>query len=99
MGEKFQRNFKDGVRSYLARKWKAAISALQKADDIMITTVLEEGYIDINPDEECQNSDDDVQWLRNELGDGACKCLISYMERMGGVPPKDWNGVRPLTSK
>jgi hypothetical protein len=102
----FQQKFKDGVRSYLAGKWKAAISTLQEADDIMITTVLEEGYIDYNPDEEIdgrifdrQNTDDEVQRLRNEFGDGACKCLINYMERRGGVPPKDWNGVRLLTSK
>ena len=106
ISEEFQRKFKDGVRSYLAGKWKTAISTLRTADDIMITTVLEEGYIDYNPDEEIdgrifdrQNTDDEVQRLRNELGDGACKCLISYMERRGGVPPKDWKGVRPLTSK
>lgn len=93
VSEEFQRKFKDGVRSYLAGKWKTAISTLRRADDIMITTVFEEGYIDYNLDEEID------QRLRNELGDGACKCLISYMERRGGVPPKDWNGVRPLTSK
>jgi hypothetical protein len=106
VSDEFQRKFREGVRSYLAGKWKAAISTLHEADDIMITTILEEGYIDYNPDEEidgrifdCRNTDDEVQRLRNELGDGACKCLINYMERRGGVPPEDWKGVRPLTSK
>ena len=101
----FEKKFKEGVGRYLSGNWESAIAALQAADDIMITTVLEEGYIDYNPDEEIderifdrQNTDDEILRLR-DLGDGACKCLINYMERRGGVPPARWSGVRPLTSK
>lgn len=104
--QEFQEKFKEGVKSYLAGHWKEAISALEEADGIMITTVLEEGYIDYNPDEamdgrllDRRSTDDEVVRVRNEYGDGACKCLINYMERRGAVPPKTWGGVRPLTSK
>ena len=104
--DEFQRKFNEGVKCYLAGNWKAAIATLREADDIMITTVLEEGYIDYKPDEEIdgrifdrRNTDDEILRLRSELGDGACKCLVNYMERRKGIPPESWNGVRPLTSK
>jgi len=102
----FQQKFNEGVRKYLAGNWEAAIATLREADDMMITTVIEEGFLDYNPDEEIdgrifdrQNSDDEIVRLRNEMGDGASRCLINYMERRKAIPSKDWNGVRPLTSK
>lgn len=102
----FQRKFKEGVSRYIAGNWEAAIRNLREADDIMITTVLEEGFIDYCPEQEIDGRifdrgviDDEVLRIRNEMGDGACKCLISYMERRKGIPNKNWNGVRPLTSK
>jgi len=103
--EDFARKFKEGKDQYLAGDWKSAIATLGQADDDMITTVLEEGYIHYNPDEidgrifDRRNTSEEVTRIRAELGDGACKCLVGYMERRGGVPPDDWNGVRPLTSK
>jgi len=103
--EDFERIFKQGKDLYLAGDWKAAIATLEEADDNMITTVLEEGYIDYNPDEidgrifDRRNTSEEVIRIRQELGDGACKCLLGYMERRGGIPPDNWNGVRPLTSK
>lgn len=103
--EDFEKKYKEGKDQYLRGDWKSAIETLKAADDIMILTVLEEGYIDYNPDEidgrffDRSSDDEEVIRVRQDLGDGACRCLIAYMERRGGVPPKDWNGVRPLTSK
>jgi hypothetical protein len=102
----FQRKFQEGVSEYLAGKWEHAIATLREADDLMITTVLEEGFVEYNPDEgiderifDRKNSDYEIMNIRNELGDGACRCLINYMERRKGIPSKNWEGVRPLTSK
>lgn len=103
--EEFFQKFKEGKDLYLAGDWKEAIAALRDADDIMITHVLEEGYIDYNPDAIDQrifdrnNTTDEIMRIRAELGDGPCKCLISYMEKRNATPPSNWKGVRPLTSK
>ena len=103
--EDFELKFRIGVDQYLAGDWKNAMVSLQEADDSMITTVLEEGYIDYNPDEidasifDRNDDHEEVVRVRTELGDGACKCLLAYMERRGGVPPEDWHGVRKLSSK
>jgi hypothetical protein len=102
---KFTDKFKDGVDEYLDGKWKLAIDTLQEADNIMIRTVLEEGYIELdneNLEEQLfdrNSTDEEVMRIRNSYGDGACKCLIQYMSRRNGEPPEDWNGVRALMSK
>jgi hypothetical protein len=101
----FAKKFNEGKDLYLSGEWKEAIQLLQEADDIMITTVLEEGYIDYNPDDidgrifDRRNTTEEISRLRADLGDGGCKCLLSYMEKRNGTPPDDWKGVRPLTSK
>jgi class 3 adenylate cyclase len=103
--ERFMLKFKDGVDLYLSGKWEAACTALVEADNIMIRTVVEEGYIDLDNesmedqlfDEKCV--DEDVVRLRTTFGDGACRCLIQYMQRRNCVPPEDWQGVRQLMSK
>jgi len=103
--EDFERKFREGSKAYLHGDWKEAIIALQEADEIMITTVLEEGYIDYNPNDidgrifDRHNSNDEVVRIRNELGDGTCKVLVAYMEKRNGICPPSWTGVRPLTSK
>lgn len=97
--------FKDGVDLYLEGKWEAACMTLAEADNIMIRTVLEEGYIDLDNeniedqifDENCD--DEDVMIVRSAFGDGACRCLIQYMQRRNCTPPDDWHGVRQLMSK
>ncbi len=105
MSDEFMEKFKEGVEQYLDGNWKASIETLTKADDMMIAAVLEEGYIDYNPDDidgrifDRRNSDEEITRLRNEIGDGPCRCLISFMEKRGGIPPDDWNGVRQLLSK
>ena len=103
--EDFVRKFNEGKDLYLAGDWKEAIEVLKEADVMMITNVLEEGYIDYNPDEidgrifDRRNNTDEMTRLRAELGDGPCKCLIAFMEKRNATPPDDWRGVRPLTSK
>jgi hypothetical protein len=103
--DEFAKKFKEGKDLYLSGEWEEAMQVLQDADDIMITTVLEEGYIDYNPDDidgrifDRHNATEEISRLRADLGDGGCKCLISYMEKRNGKKPDDWKGVRPLTSK
>jgi len=105
VSDEFTKKFKEGKDLYLDGEWKKAIEVLKDADDIMITTVLEEGYMDYNPDEidtrifDRNNKTEEIARIRNEHGDGACKCLIAYMEKRNGVPPANWEGVKPLTSK
>ena len=101
----FMQTFKDGVEQYLEGKWDLACKTLGEADNIMIRTVLEEGYIDLDNenmedqlfDENCD--DEEVIRVRNSFGDGACRCLIQYMTRRNCEPPSDWHGVRQLMSK
>jgi hypothetical protein len=97
--------FRKGVDQYLAGDWKSATETLHEADDLMIQCILEEGYIDYKLEDIAEDlfdrrkSTDEVTRIRTEFGDGACKCLISYMEKRKCIPPTDWEGVRPLTSK
>lgn len=103
--DEFMERFREGVEQYLDGKWKLAIENLAAADDMMIQTVIEEGYIDFDPEElgddifDRSIRDEEIVRIRTEYGDGACKCLINYMERRNGIPPKDWVGVRKLDSK
>ena len=101
----FSEQFALGVKQYLSGNWASAIETLQRADNMMIETVVGDGFIDFNFDEvgdmlydrNCQN--EDVIKMRNELGDGACRVLISYMERRKSKAPADWDAVRKLMSK
>jgi len=101
--EDFEEVFKDGRRKYLSGNWKEAIECFREADKIMITTMIEEGYLEFNLSSarvlSNDNENEETIRLRQEMGDGPCRCLISFMEREGGTPPKNWKGYRPLTSK
>lgn len=95
-----------GVSQYLEGNWTEAIKTLHSADNLMIQTVLDEGYIDFEANEEFADEifnrdsrNEEVRRLQNTFGDGASKCLIQFMESRNGVPPEDWDGVRHLTSK
>lgn len=106
VNEEFMETFKRGVDQYLEGKWEAAIETLLHADDIMIQYVVEEGYVEFDPEELGEDifdrsirEDEEIVRIRTEYGDGACKCLVDYMERRNGIPPKDWVGVRKLESK
>ena len=105
VSDEFMHKFKEGVDLYLEGKWKTAVEKLKDADDIMIETVLESGYVDFDYIDDLgqilnrNNKSEEVERARIEIGDGACKCLIHYMERRNCIPPKDWRGVRALNIK
>lgn len=107
VSEEFMDMFRKGVEYYLEGRWDKAIKNLSDADNLMIKAVLEEGFVemDFEADEIGENlfdrncPDEEVVFLRQKYGDGACKCLVQYMERRGGVAPKNWSGVRHLMSK
>ena len=42
---------------------------------------------------------EDVVRLRQDLGDGGCRVLMSFMKGKNLVAPLDWDGVRKLSSK
>ncbi|GAX12010.1 hypothetical protein FisN_8Lh104 [Fistulifera solaris] len=108
VGDDFMEKFSDGVQHYLDGRWTEAVELLQDADDLMLRTVLEEGYVDHKADDfggklfdrtGQRGCDDEINRIRNDFGDGACKCLVQYMLRRKCKPPSDWNGVRALMSK
>lgn len=102
----FMEKFKEGLDKYLEGDWTAAVETLYEADELMIRCVMEEGYVEIDLTEGLEfevfnrkTRNEEVTRIRNEYGDGACKCLISYMNRRKCKPPTDWQGVRHLMSK
>lgn len=101
----FHETFALGVKQYLAGNWRAAVETLTKADEIMIRTVLEDGFVDFNYEElegdilDRNSQNEDILKIRGEIGDGACRVLITYMERRGCKAPPDWDSVRSLMSK
>ena len=107
--EDFLETYQRGLNQYLEGRWTEAFQCFEKADDIMIRTVLEEGYIEITDDElldalekrilDKTDNGEDVVKLRNEFGDGACRTLMDYIESNNFQAPVDWNGVRKLVNK
>jgi hypothetical protein len=101
----FMAKFREGVEHYQEGNWKRSIEVLQAADDLMIQSVIEQGYIDFDLaglEKEVFNRkvcNEEVTRIRNEIGDGACKCLIQFMQRRNATAPSDWHGVRKLMSK
>lgn len=103
--DEFVDEFNRGRRAYLAGNWPEAVRHLQAADDIMVDTVMEQGYVEAELNEIRARilDGEDVQaeesHVRNEMGDGPSRCLMAFIERAGGVAPTNWKGFRPLTSK
>lgn len=103
--DEFMKKFHQGVEQYLEGDWKKACRTLEEADDIMFEAVIEQGYLDYITDDlgeygkSTEAPSEELARLKNEFGDGACKCLIQYMQRRDFVPPQDWHGVRHLMSK
>lgn len=105
VNEPFMKKFRKGVDLYISGEWKSAIKVLKEADNLMIETVIEEGYVEGDVSEygdeifDPNSNDEDIVRLRNQYGDGASKNLIQYMERRKANPPQDWRGFRALMSK
>ena len=105
VSEGFVEIFDKAVKQYLAGQWKEAYKNFEAADDMMIKTVLEDGYLEYDIDElegRIDNKNDqseDILQVRKELGDGPCRALMAYMEKRNFQCPKDWDSVRQLFSK
>ena len=105
VSNKFIEVFDLGVQKYLAGKWKEAHSTLQRANHIMMETVLEDGYLEYDLEElegrifDEKDQSEDIVRVRHELGDGASRVLMAYMERRQLKAPDDWDAVRKLSSK
>ena len=105
VNDEFMEKFRRGVTKYLDGRWEEATELLLDADDLMLRTVIEEGYVDYKADDfggllfDRNATSDDIMRIRHEFGDGPSKCLVHYMQRRKCVPPKDWHGVRALMSK
>ena len=105
VSEEFMELYRLGVKYYLAGDWQEAYSYLEKADNKMIEKILDEGYIEIDFDEysgdifDRNDQSEDVVRLRQDLGDGGCRVLMSFMKGKNLVAPLDWDGVRKLSSK
>jgi Adenylate and Guanylate cyclase catalytic domain len=103
--DEFMKKFHQGVEQYLEGQWTFACTSLEAADNMMFEAVLEQGYVDYITEDygeygkNLKISKNELCRLKNEFGDGACKCLIQYMQRRNLTPPSDWNGVRHLMSK
>jgi len=96
----FLETFNYGRDLYLEGNWQEAVPTLKRANQIMIDTMLTEGFLTYDPKEMMAlMSEEEIQRLKDEISDGPSKCLIAYMERRGCVAPSSWAGFRPLLSK
>ena len=84
----------------MAGRWEDASAQLKKADEIMIQTVMDGGYLAYDADEfEYSLSKEEKEDVLQNIGDGPSRCLLSYMNRRDNTAPSNWDGYRPLTSK
>jgi len=89
--KEFEETFAQGRDLYINGDWPQALVKLNEADKIMIETVTEDEL------DESGISFDQV--FEKDIGDGPSQSLISYIEKEGGIAPKNWRGVRLLTKK
>jgi hypothetical protein len=101
--EGFLKHFRDGHKAYLAGDWPTAIKFLEKANNIMFETAVEEGYLEdefnslqIYAGQDFTKAADD---LKRENGDGPSLYLINFMNSLGGKAPSWWEGWHPLNKK
>jgi hypothetical protein len=105
VSDKFYETFHLGVKHYLAGRWEEAYTTLERADDIMMESVLADGYLEYDMERleqrilDRRDQSEDIVRIRHQIGDGACRSLMAYMEKRNRIPPEDWDGVRSLASK
>ena len=90
----FLEEFKAGRKAYLQGDWPLAIDCLNRANEIMLDTAIEAGYL-VDPSTDAVPHEEELA----EHGDGPTLFLLNYMKSKGGVAPNDWEGWHPLTSK
>jgi hypothetical protein len=101
--EDFEDEFRKGRDAYIFGDWSEATKHLERANEIMVENVMEQGYIEVDLDnlksrimDGEERADEDLQI---EAGDGPSQRLITFMKQKGGKPPEGWKGYRPLTQK
>lgn len=101
--EDFLSEFRAGHKAYISGDWITAMKRLERANDIMLETAFDEGYLEDEFDALQMRAGDDVEKateeLRLENGDGPSMYLLNFMKSYGGVVPKNWDGWHPLTRK
>ncbi|CAB9497814.1 whole genome shotgun sequence [Seminavis robusta] len=90
----FLDEFKAGRKAYLQGDWPLAVEKLNIANEIMLETAVEAGYL-VDPSTDAVPHEEELA----EHGDGPTLFLLNYIKSKGGVAPDDWEGWHPLTSK
>jgi hypothetical protein len=103
VSEEFLDVYNKGHKAYLQGDWEEALPLLEEANEIMVKTALEEGYLEDEFEALKVGSVADAKAAEDELkrlsGDGPCLYLIAFMKSLGGTAPKNWEGWHPLTRK
>ena len=99
----FLAEFSKGHKAYLSGDWPLAIKRLNRANEIMIETAVEQGYLEDEFDAiQMQDGEDAhaaAEELKRENGDGPTLFLLNFMQSHGGVAPRKWEGWHPLNRK
>lgn len=101
----FMETYHLAIKQYLDGNWQEAYKNFHKADSDMINRVLEDGYLEIDTDDlddrifDLKDQSEDIVRVRQQLGDGACRALMNFIDRRNRTAPADWDAVRQLYSK
>jgi hypothetical protein len=104
ISSRFLSIYENGLSQYLFGNWKEAAAKLKEANECMIHDIVDSGRIEVVSTVKTKlldslTKDEDAVSARKEYGDGPCQTIISYIEKHDCIPPENWDGVRPLTSK
>jgi hypothetical protein len=103
VSDKFLSVYNKGHKAYIQGDWEKALPLLERANEIMLETALEEGYLEDEFEKLQMLSGDDARAAEEELkrlnGDGPSLYLVAFMKSYGGKAPDDWEGWHPLTRK
>jgi Adenylate and Guanylate cyclase catalytic domain len=112
--EEFLKEFASGRKAYLSGDWPVAMKRLERANEIMVETALEEGYLEdefnvVFAQQQSISSRDAgaggdaaraaAEELKVKNGDGPSLYLLNFMKSHGGVAPDRWEGWHPLLQK
>ncbi len=104
VSDEFLLLYSHGLSQYLHGNWKEAVVKFKEANETMIQDIIDSGRMQIVTSMkskilDASTKDEDAIHAREELGDGPCQTLITYLENRNCKCPASWNGVRELTSK
>lgn len=103
ISDEFVDIFNAGRKAYLSGDWPKAMEKLERANEIMVETAFEDGYLEDEFEDLQARVGEDVAAAEEELklqnGDGPSLFLLNFMKQHGGVAPPGWDGWHPLTRK